>query len=757
MGDYSRNPETRLTDSVAKHYVAVRLQQGVPVLDADWNELDGLGRAALEDIAARSLGDGVPVGSNAFNIVALPGGGVDTIVLASNSPTIGLSSVSVDVAASTAAASLGFTNSNSFHSRNGASPAQITGHATEPFALANGDTLVVEANDQAPETTTFNAADFADISAATAAEVVAAIAAAAPTVTASAGDGNDFIIKGGGGTFATAARIMVDGRMTLIESATKYSEQPLFNNPELAAAWGVAVLDPLATAGEAFVVYLDIWDREVAGLEDEELLDIRIGVETALRLRREWVVRVAPEANFLTLFNARPPGHSFYRLALLQRQAGNNAINAAMITDERETDVSLLREIAYRGSGDLILVDTGDFRDLLTATRDVVREFIVFLASDFVDPNDAYAAGEVMGIDALSAIANVADQGLALLAARSMGTRDATTFFRQLVQAEERFITVWTDFVLPLNKPGGQIYNTSFATMVSRINQYLAGPAPSTFSTIPNALDRGDLESAVRSQERINTEFGRELDRPVGSLSLTYLGSTTPVILRNQSFDLRYEVTGSVTPEDDIDIEVFINPQWATTLRNGNGSIPFALQLGPGDDDAEFIVSVQAPDVSVATTQISLEIFARQNRGGLFHLSTQKTLTINNPPPPSEEAFVIGLLSTNLSQAGGVFQFPATVPGGLANLNFQVTNNTTGALTVDMAADPDPAAPPAGWTILAPALQNIVVPALGSVTLGFSFLRPAANGATLNFSLSATEDGTTNVVGEMQVTIVTVA
>ena len=35
MGNFSRN-----TFDPVKDYVAVRLQQGVPILDADWNELN---------------------------------------------------------------------------------------------------------------------------------------------------------------------------------------------------------------------------------------------------------------------------------------------------------------------------------------------------------------------------------------------------------------------------------------------------------------------------------------------------------------------------------------------------------------------------------------------------------------------------------------------------------------------------------------------------------------------------------------------
>ena len=49
-------------------------------------------------------------------------------------------------------------------------PARLTGTNAEPFALADGATLTVVVNAEAGETVTFNAADFADIGQATAAE-----------------------------------------------------------------------------------------------------------------------------------------------------------------------------------------------------------------------------------------------------------------------------------------------------------------------------------------------------------------------------------------------------------------------------------------------------------------------------------------------------------------------------------------------------------------------------------------------------------
>ncbi|HKQ67927.1 MAG TPA: hypothetical protein VJT73_01245, partial [Polyangiaceae bacterium] len=85
MGNFSRDPDARLADALGKHHVAVRLQQGVPLLDADWNALDDLRRSELEDIGRQLLGSGVPFGSDGFRIVPIAGGGVGTLVLRSAS------------------------------------------------------------------------------------------------------------------------------------------------------------------------------------------------------------------------------------------------------------------------------------------------------------------------------------------------------------------------------------------------------------------------------------------------------------------------------------------------------------------------------------------------------------------------------------------------------------------------------------------------------------------------------------------------
>jgi IPT/TIG domain-containing protein/uncharacterized protein DUF6519 len=51
-----------------RKYVNVRLQQGVPLIDADWNELDDIRKFEVRAFLKWFVGDGVPAGSDAFRI-----------------------------------------------------------------------------------------------------------------------------------------------------------------------------------------------------------------------------------------------------------------------------------------------------------------------------------------------------------------------------------------------------------------------------------------------------------------------------------------------------------------------------------------------------------------------------------------------------------------------------------------------------------------------------------------------------------------
>ena len=233
MGNFSRNTFDKL-----KHYVGVRLQQGVPLVDADWNEQEDIRKYEFQKFLKWFIGNGVPAGNNGFQILE------------------------------------------------------------------------------------------------------------------AAGTMNDFYIGGGDGTPEGEGRCIVEGLDVMINEPTRYSAQPLYNNPDLASKWEVDPIDPLSEPTSErmdTVVYLDVWEREVDSTEDSDIVNPAIGIETSVRLKREWAVRVEEGTSTTPPLPMPPPtaGHFFYKLATLTRPGGSKVISSDQIADERTSVVNLADLAAF--------------------------------------------------------------------------------------------------------------------------------------------------------------------------------------------------------------------------------------------------------------------------------------------------------------------------------------------------------------------------------------------------------------------------
>jgi hypothetical protein len=224
MGNFSREK----TFDALKRYVSVRLQQGVPLVDADWNEQDDIRRFELQAFLKWFVGNGVPQGNNGFQILPLPSG------------------------------------------------------------------LTSEQRN------------------------------------------NNFLIKGGDGTVEGAGRCLVEGWDVINTGDLIYSTQKEINGESI---------EPLTTPNEdrKDLVYLDVWEREVDSSEDMDLVNPNIGLETCVRIKREWIVRV--EEDFQGTAE-RPstqlPGHVYYALARLERKVNESSIQAAHIKDLRHVGLSMV-------------------------------------------------------------------------------------------------------------------------------------------------------------------------------------------------------------------------------------------------------------------------------------------------------------------------------------------------------------------------------------------------------------------------------
>lgn len=141
---------------------------------------------------------------------------------------------------------------------------------------------------------------------------------------------NDFYVIPG--------RALVGGRPLNVpfESSANiipYTTQPWVNSAR-ASQDGVAVIPPLTTpaANRTDLVYLDVWEREVNSVEDNNLVNPVIGVETCVRLKREVAIRVVEGGTSLP---SPPAGHAFMPLALLNRLAGQAQIAFDQVRDIR--------------------------------------------------------------------------------------------------------------------------------------------------------------------------------------------------------------------------------------------------------------------------------------------------------------------------------------------------------------------------------------------------------------------------------------
>ncbi|HET6334565.1 MAG TPA: DUF6519 domain-containing protein [Polyangiales bacterium] len=209
MGNFSRN-----TYAPQKNYVGVRLQQGVPLVDADWNELNDVLLQETYRTAAEGIGSGVRPSNT-----SLP-----------------------------------------------------------PFDVWVGGAMA-----------------------------------------------NDF--------WTLAGTLVLAGQSIQI-GHTRYTSQPYFNAATAAAA-GVPVVPPLITpaAPRTDVVYLDVWTREISSTEDTDLVNPVIGVETAVRIKRDYAVRVAEGTQVVP---PPPAGHTHFALAYLNRTA-SASILSAMVIDMKPT------------------------------------------------------------------------------------------------------------------------------------------------------------------------------------------------------------------------------------------------------------------------------------------------------------------------------------------------------------------------------------------------------------------------------------
>jgi uncharacterized protein (DUF2141 family) len=75
----------------------VRLQQGVPIVDADWNEMDDIRKFELRAFLKWYVGDGIPAGSNGFAIAPAAPPATDDFIITANAGTAPAGAADYDI------------------------------------------------------------------------------------------------------------------------------------------------------------------------------------------------------------------------------------------------------------------------------------------------------------------------------------------------------------------------------------------------------------------------------------------------------------------------------------------------------------------------------------------------------------------------------------------------------------------------------------------------------------------------------------
>jgi hypothetical protein len=617
MGNYSTDPVARLQDATSKHYISVRMQQGVPLLDADWNLLEDLRRRELESFGSWFIGDGVPAGSDGFHIVS---SGVD----------------------------------------------------------------------------------------------------------------NDFGIRHG--------LCLLGGKLTVNDVDTTYLKQPNFGNPKLSPSLAALNTPP---ADKSFIVYLDLFEDEVDSLGDASLVDARIGVETAIRLRRNWAVRVARSPEDLLALNTPPAGHLFLKLAQLNRISGNSAITSAMIVDLRDTQLSIKRKIEVRDASSNIVVNNSRFQQMLTNTRDNLLALINYITTQFNPIYAPLSSGETLGLQAADHIARAADAGLALVNSSNLANPGALLYLEQLRAAQQNFRDVWNNVMLQLGF-GVKKY-ASYATFVQRLDDRLNLPKIGSLIGLKAALAAGDLAAAVAIQEEITRLFGSaSRSLPRGAITV-FLNSSPPGILTTgQLVRFEFHVRSATTLADSYKVDILPATGWPRMVVDSNGNaIPDnKVAIGPAPAEVPIFINVNVQDGS---SGLQLRVTSDSNPNEVTQLSNVFTLTQGQPPPLGEQKIQFSLLP----QIANGSKDPAT---GVINVQrlktcsvlVQVVNSTGQSGTFTLTTSKQAETPANSWN---QAFNGDPILPLGNgqfASEGFS-VTPNASAVSLQivFSASATIQGTT--------------
>lgn len=403
--------------------------------------------------------------------------------------------------------------------------------------------------------------------------------------------GFQILSTSGQNNFSVAAGIViVDGLLVINQNITTYQTQ-------LNVAGLPALTTPVADRTD--IVYLDTWEKEVKGSGgggDPRLIDNRIGIETAVRVKREWVVRVKENANDLSSI-VREKGHSYLPLARLNRRAAVAVITPDMVIDMRKTGITLAEHIKvplFVQIG-LEMLDVARFVVMLTGLR---TSLFARLRQGQLPHQTASVQDENILLVALQEVMNRAHIGEVQTASRNMDNQDALRFIRSLYDAQKDFLGVLESI--------GNVANAAQA-FITQYRKYLDGSTADFIKGLKLALDNQDLLAAVIAQEELNSFLSAPVTNlPEGTVNVFY-NSVIPfeALAAGSTYAFTFEVESQVTSplgSEEFGIQVAISAaswtstvsQNSVTLTNLGGKTSVAVSVTPNAAETQAILTVTA-------------------------------------------------------------------------------------------------------------------------------------------------------------------
>ncbi|MEV0293912.1 IPT/TIG domain-containing protein [Nocardia sp. NPDC050710] len=169
-----------------------------------------------------------------------------------------------------------------------------------------------------------------------------------------------------------AGSLLVGGVEASIAQSIRYGEQtgvPALTTP------GAAPADPRVDT-----VYLDVFLTDVDATTDPDLSNaLDVGIQTAIRLKPAWTVRVAEGAAI-----PKPKaGHNFSPLAQLRRPRGVDTIEPSMITDLRQRGLGLSDLLRRLTLMERILILPAFTAPAFTPPRGIINQLITINGTNF--------------------------------------------------------------------------------------------------------------------------------------------------------------------------------------------------------------------------------------------------------------------------------------------------------------------------------------------------------------------------------------